>query len=152
MVELLYTGHHLQRTLSVCQYYWTMQGICERAKPYVLLLPCTLYRIVNGDINPKDNEGMTPVHCTAQMGTSKHVVQLIEGKPVLQSLLIRRCSVANCDFSDVDIEGKTALHWTVENKDLSCLHTIVEYYPHLLNKQYVILNWKNLTSLCIVQR
>lgn len=45
---------------------------------------------------------------------------------------------AGCNFTKTDIEGKTAVHWTVDNIDGSCLHAIVDRYPHLLNKQYII--------------
>ena len=44
--------------------------------------------------------------------------------------------VAECDFSLVDIEGRTALHWTVGNPDASCIHALVDAYPPLLNRKY----------------
>lgn len=90
---------------------------------------------MNGDINPRDGEGMTPVHCAAQMGSARHITLLIEGTNISSLIYSHTSLIANSDFSAIDIEGKTALHWTVENKDSSCLNTIIEYYPHLLNKQ-----------------
>ena len=44
--------------------------------------------------------------------------------------------VAECDFSLVDIEGRTALHWTISNPDASCIHALVDSYPPLLNRKY----------------
>lgn len=43
--------------------------------------------------------------------------------------------VAECDFSAVDIEEKTALHWTASNPDASCIQALVDAYPSLLNKK-----------------
>lgn len=40
----------------------------------------TLYSIVNGNINPKDKEQMTPVHCAAQYNAAKHITIMNEGK------------------------------------------------------------------------
>lgn len=40
----------------------------------------TLFSIVNGNINPKDNEQMTPVHCAAQYNAAKHITIMNEGK------------------------------------------------------------------------
>lgn len=76
--------------------------------------------VVNGDINPRDNEGMTPLHCAAHFGGSKHIALLSE---------------AEIDFTAVDIEGKTALHWTASNTDSSCIQALLNVYPPLLNKK-----------------
>lgn len=35
--------------------------------------------IVMGDINPCDNESMTPLHCAAQFGRHKHIALLNQG-------------------------------------------------------------------------
>lgn len=42
---------------------------------------------------------------------------------------------AECDFSAVDIEGRTALHWTVSNTNPSALNALVQAYPPLLNER-----------------
>lgn len=39
-----------------------------------------LYSIVMGDINVRDDEGMSPLHCAAQYCRPKHVQVLFEGK------------------------------------------------------------------------
>ena len=44
---------------------------------------------------------------------------------------------AECDFSAVDIEGRTALHWTVTNPNPSALNALVQAYPPLLNERYI---------------
>lgn len=97
--------------------------------------------IVNGNINPQDKEGMSPVHCAAQFGSAKHIALMIEGIVNAYSIIIIYTNfaifIANCDFSVVDIERKTVLHWTVDNKDMTCLHAIVNHSPYLLNRQYV---------------
>ena len=43
--------------------------------------------------------------------------------------------IAECDFSAVDIEGRTALHWTVDNPNSTALNALVQAYPPLLNEQ-----------------
>ena len=45
--------------------------------------------------------------------------------------------VAGCDFSAVDCEQKTALHWTATNVSSSCMQMILDLYPSLLNTQSV---------------
>ncbi len=45
-----------------------------------LLYKLFVFSVVMGDINPRDNEGMTPVHCAAQLGRPKHILLLNEGK------------------------------------------------------------------------
>ena len=47
------------------------------------------------------------------------------------------CAAAGCDCTAVDNEGKTALHWTVTNKDPGCILALIEAYPPLLNRRYV---------------
>eukprot|EP00731_Ephydatia_muelleri_P038669 Em0853g5a len=79
-------------------------------------------KVVYGDINPKDNEGMTPLHCAALFGRPKHISLLNE---------------AECSLVAVDIEGKTALHWTANNSDPSCVLALMEAYPPLLNRRDV---------------
>ena len=37
------------------------------------------YRVVMGDINPRDNEGMTPLHCAAHFCRPRHIELLHEG-------------------------------------------------------------------------
>ena len=44
---------------------------------------------------------------------------------------------AECDLTAVDNEGKTALHWTLQNPDSSCVQALVDAYPPLLNKRCV---------------
>jgi len=44
-------------------------------------------------------------------------------------------SAAECDFSAVDIEGRTAVHWTVTNSNPSALNALLQAYPPLLNEQ-----------------
>ena len=49
-----------------------------------------------------------------------------------------RCTMyvaAGCDCTAVDNEGKTALHWTVTNKDPGCIIALIEAYPPLLNRR-----------------
>ena len=40
----------------------------------------TLYRVVYGTVNPRDNEGMTPVHCAAHFGRPRHIQLMDEGQ------------------------------------------------------------------------
>jgi ankyrin repeat protein len=49
---------------------------------------------------------------------------------------IHRTAV-DCDCTVIDNEGKTALHWTVTNKDPNCILALVEAYPPLLNRRYI---------------
>ena len=42
---------------------------------------------------------------------------------------------AGCDFSAVDIEQKTALHWAAGNRDAACVQALLDTYPPLLNRQ-----------------
>ena len=53
---------------------------CSLMKIQVLtqLLFC-LSSVVMGEINPRDNEGMTPLHCAAHFARPKHIVLLSEG-------------------------------------------------------------------------
>lgn len=44
------------------------------------LFAFSLGRVVMGDINPRDNEGMTPLHCAAHFSRPKHISLLCEGK------------------------------------------------------------------------
>ena len=44
---------------------------------------------------------------------------------------------AGCDFTAVDIEQKTALHWTAGNRDAACVQALLDTYPPLLNRQWV---------------
>jgi len=37
----------------------------------------------------------------------------------------------------VDIEGKTALHWTVANPDPTAFYALLQAHPPLLNRQLV---------------
>lgn len=55
-------------------------------------------------------------------------LRCIEGNIITHNL-------AGCDFSAVDIEEKTALHWTVGNKDSACVQALLDTYPPLLNRQ-----------------
>lgn len=55
----------------------------------------------------------------------------------LQFVLVS-LALAECDFTAVDFEEKTALHWTASNPDPSCIQVIAEIYPSLLNKQSVL--------------
>ena len=43
--------------------------------------------------------------------------------------------IAECDFSAVDIEGRTAVHWTVTNPNPSALNALIQAYPPLLNER-----------------
>ncbi len=45
--------------------------------------------------------------------------------------------LADCDFTVVDVDQKTALHWTAENSDSGCIQALIEAYPPLLNKKYI---------------
>ena len=38
-----------------------------------------LYRLVMGDVNVHDIEGMTPLHCAAHLGRSRHITLLNSG-------------------------------------------------------------------------
>ncbi len=101
-----------------------------------------------GDINPRDNEDMTPVHCAAQFGRAKHIALLNEGSFLLLHtasvpsvrnvpalLILLSVLTADADVTAVDIEGKTALHWTVNNPDSSSILALVEAYPPLTSKR-----------------
>jgi len=95
--------------------------------------------MVMGDIDPRDNEGMTPLHCAAHLCKPRHIAVLDEGIKweVLNMSEMCVCFLAECDFSAVDIEGKTALHWTVTNPDPSAFHALLQAHPPLLNRQLV---------------
>ncbi len=43
--------------------------------------------------------------------------------------------IVECDYTLVDCDQKTALHWTASNPDPSCILILVDLYPSLLNKQ-----------------
>lgn len=47
-------------------------------------------------------------------------------------------AAVDCDCTAVDNEGKTALHWTVTNKDPSCVLALIDAYPPILNRRYSI--------------
>ena len=49
-------------------------------------------------------------------------------------------AAVDCDCTAIDNEGKTALHWTVTNKDPSCILALVDAYPPLLNRRYMFTN------------
>ena len=42
---------------------------------------------------------------------------------------------AACDFAAVDMEEKTALHWTAGNRDSACMQALLDIYPPLLNRR-----------------
>lgn len=81
MAEPLYIGQQLTRTPGVSQFSLNTQGqfiiTHNHLIKTVLFFNCS---IVMGDINPRDNEGMTPVHCAAQLGRAKHILLLNEGQ------------------------------------------------------------------------
>ena len=95
-----------------------------------------------GDINVHDVEGMTPLHCAAHLGRSRHITLLNSGIVLSAckndiSFNSSMCSAAaGCDCTAVDNEGKTALHWTVMNKDPGCILALIDAYPPLLNRRY----------------
>lgn len=94
-----------------------------------------------GNVNVHDIEGMTPLHCAAHLGRPRHIALLNEGKAInhihlsVQARVAKKNAVAECDCTAVDNEGKTALHWTVSNKDPSCILALVDAYPPLLNRR-----------------
>ena len=97
-----------------------------------------------GDTNVRDNEGMCPLHCAAQYCKPRHVHVLYEGIWLNNDKTMKHClscitCIAECDFTIVDIEGKTALHWTVDNPDSSCIEALVYCFPSLLNVKWVAL-------------
>ena len=98
-----------------------------------------------GDINPRDNEGMTPLMCAAQYNKPRHIILMNEGKKshIFFDTTAVFSITAECDFTAADIEGRTALHWTADNTDPACIHAIIDSYPPLLNQQYG--NYVNIT-------
>ena len=117
---------------------------CKRV--YISTSNPHVHRTVLGDINPIDGEGMTPLHCAAQYGRPRHIILLSEGiiyitlKPFVHAghqLNYYHLTqyIAGCDFSTVDIEMKTALHWTASNRDSACVEALLDAYPPLLNRQ-----------------
>jgi hypothetical protein len=42
-----------------------------------------VHRLVMGDINIHDVEGMTPLHCAAHLGRARHIAILNEGRLIL---------------------------------------------------------------------
>lgn len=138
---------------------WQVSAPNQDPAPIIsrLISPCYC-RVVLGDINPRDGEGMTPLMCAAQYGKPRHILLMNEGNSPLSSQLgiiplyfsfssflssppypppPPPLPTAVCDFSAVDIEGKTVLHWTAENTDPSCIHAVIDCYPPLLNQQYI---------------
>lgn len=65
-------------------------------------------------------------------------------------LLLQNYIIVDCDFAIVDIEGKTALHWTASNPDPSCIKAIVDCFPSLLNVKLVniIIVYEEAHTLC----
>ena len=51
-------------------------------------VPSGPHRTVLGDINPKDSEDMTPLHCAAQFGRVRNVLLLSEGIPRHKQIMI----------------------------------------------------------------
>ena len=47
-------------------------------------------------------------------------------------------SVAGCSFTMVDVEGRTALHWTTDHTTDDALLAVLRAYPPLLNRRFVI--------------
>jgi len=56
---------------------------------------------------------------------------------IVKNYLTIVCLTAECDFSAVDIEGQTALHWTVANPDPTAFYALLQAHPPLLNRQLV---------------
>ena len=102
-----------------------------------------VHRLVMGDINVHDVEGMTPLHCAAHLSRARHIAILnagIDNRYYHHSILLKKSIIhaaVDCDCTVIDNEGKTALHWTVTNKDPSCILALVEAYPPLLNRRYI---------------
>ena len=46
-------------------------------------------------------------------------------------------SVAGCSFTMVDVEGRTALHWTADHTTDDALLAVLRAYPPLLNRRCV---------------
>ena len=101
-----------------------------------------------GNINPIDGEGMTPIHCAAQFGRPRNIQLLTEGSSLYNDVLSLSINtlphtptlcvhilLAGCDLTAVDIDEKTALHWTANNRDPSCVQALLDAYPPLLNRQ-----------------
>ena len=94
------TGHVPMELPSACKCYSAMQGETKphcistygmKLEPalgisqmhgidYISDTALLFIRVVYGDINPKDNEGMTPLHFAALFGRAKHISLLNEGE------------------------------------------------------------------------
>ena len=86
---------------------------------------------------------MTPLMCAAQYARPRHIELLYEGKscdtPSLESNQLTNWAwlgTAGADITAVDIEEKTALHWTARNPDAACVHVLLSIYPPLLNNRF----------------
>ena len=95
-----------------------------------------------GETEIHDQEGMTPLMCASQYARPRHIALLYEGKSnhrfKLRNLVtvMLNLVVAGADITAIDIEQKTALHWTARNPDPSCVQELLNIYPPLLNNRF----------------
>lgn len=65
-----------------------------------------------------DNDRMVPLQVAAQFGRSKHIAMLLK---------------AGANAECTDIEGKTSLHWCLNNTDTDSIITLCKACPAILN-------------------
>eukprot|EP00117_Sycon_ciliatum_P032239 scpid22323/ scgid0979/ Inversin len=81
----------------------------------LLLKHCS---VVGGDVDLVDKEAMTALHVAAHCGKAQHLSTLLK---------------AGASPKAVDMEGKTAMHWAVTNTDATCITTLHQAYPAIVN-------------------
>lgn len=93
MAEPRYIGRQRTRTLGVSQSSSNTQGELAILYSHLELMFLFTCSVVMGDINPRDNEGMIPVHCAAHFGRAKHILLLNEGR--FNSAPVSMCRLAH---------------------------------------------------------
>ena len=100
---------------------------CSSASPNDSVLKLLMKHVSNHKgrsdlniLNAVDDDQMTCLMWACFHGNFRQVKRLLK-----QSAKI-------VDPSIIDVEGKNALHWTAENKNVQCASLILARYPHLL--------------------